>query len=310
MNALQTLGISVILGILPSTINSQLIGAIKFDPNDFSMPTSVDGLQEIFKETIKPGLFIVKTGFQICDKESGDLFGLNGKDEFGESYGIGIKTPNGIVLYDRSVRPWRYNKKFGKYMEKYDPFFTQPMYKSVSTDSQLSSLDLDMATGITLVDSTLYKFDSLTFDKVGFNLNEETGKQLGWMVWITAKGTDNPTDAEKIEYTVFRQEYEIFGRGENLSIDQPDIDQQILGGVFLVPNVPGPGMLQVNLCGIAIPVNENWCLSFPAWDVKKENKNRPIIQADETDKDLLELTPIEKGKEKSKSKKDNKKKKQ
>lgn len=301
---------AVILSILPSNINSQLIGSIKFDPNDFSLPSSVDGLQEIFKETIKPGLFIVKTGFQICDKESGELFGLNGKDDFGESYGIGIKTPDGIVLYDRSVRPWRYNKKFGKYMEKYDPIFTQPMYKSVSTNSQLSSLDLDMATGTTLVDSTLYKFDSPTFDKVGFNLNEETGKQLGWMVWITAKGTDNITDAEKIEYTVSRQEYEIFGRGENLSIDQPDIDQQILGGVFLVPRVSGPGLLQISISGIAIPVNENWCLSFPAWNIKEENKTNPVIQADEKDQDLLELTPIDKEKGKSKPKKDTKKKKQ
>ena len=308
MNALRLLGISIIVSFLPSNINSQLIGSIKFDPNDFSMPARVDGLQEIFKETVKPGLFIVKTGFQICDKESGELFGLNGKDDFGESYGIGVKTPDGIVLYDRSVRPWRYNRKFGKYVEKYDPIFTQPMYKAVSTDSQLSSLDLDMATGITLVDSTLYIFDSPTFDKVGFNLNEDAGKQLGWMVWITANDTDELTDASKIDYIISRHEYEISGRGEVVSLNAPDIDQQILGGVFLVPNIPAPGMLQINLCGIAVPVNENWCLSFPLWN--KENKISPTTQSDERDQDLLELTPIDKDKGKSKPKKDTKKKKQ
>ncbi|MDE7346271.1 MAG: hypothetical protein K2N48_05980 [Muribaculaceae bacterium] len=309
MKDLRIIGFSVLLLLLPLTINSQLIGSIQFDPSDFSMPDRVDGFQDTFEETLTPGIFIVKTGFQICNKESGELFGLNGKDEFGEIYGIGVKTTDGILLYDKSVRPWRYNQKFGKYMEKYDPIFTQPMYRTMSANSQLTSLEFDIATGITLVDSTLYKFDSPTFDKDGFKLNNDTGKLTGWIVWIIAKDTDNLGYEDKIDFNISRQEWDISDRGYVVDIEQPNTELQILGGIFLVPKVNGPGALQFSISGIAVPINEKWTLAFPDWCVQNEKEVKPHPQVEENNVDGIELTPINKEKGKSKPKKDDKKKK-
>lgn len=293
------------------TTGAQLIESIRFDPNELSLPSSVDGFQKVLEDAITPGLFIVKSGFQICDKETGELFGLNGKDDFGEAYGIGILTSGGLVLSDEIVRPWRYNDKFRKYEEKYDPIFTQPMYRLISKDAQLSQLELDIASGNLIEDSTLYILNSPNFDKAGFNLDDTTGKQTGWTVWFTPNDSENLSDSESLDFIIQHQELEIPNRSKLLDIDHPETDKQLLGGIFIVPEICGPGILQFRLSGIAVHTGGKWTLSFPVWETKDESVEKTTPEVKENKDDTLELTPInannEKGK--AKSKKDNKKKK-
>ena len=81
----------------------------------FSLGQSVG--QQYVENAVRTGLFLTKHSFRICDEKSGDLFGLDGKDEFGSQYAFGVKVPGGILLTNRSVCPWLYDVNFEKYKD-------------------------------------------------------------------------------------------------------------------------------------------------------------------------------------------------
>lgn len=288
---------------------SQLLGSIKINPDELAFPPSSNEDMAILKNGINSGLFISKQSFQICDKETGELFGLNGKKEFGIQYTVGIKIPNGFLLPDKAIRPWLYNNKFDKYKEKYDPVFYQATFSELGEQVQYDSLDYALTKQQELVDTTLYRFSSKTFGGKGFVLENTSGKKEGWIVWITTnKGTDFEQTGN-LNYTIYRKNLTINKKECFFEIDKPTIEQEVLGGIYVVPAYTEIGVVEFRLCGIIAPQNDKWKIFCPFIEVKDARTTEEELNQEEKRKDELpELTPVEKrNDEKAKDKKKRKK---
>ena len=264
--------------------------------------------QQFIEDVVKSGLFVSKQSFQICDRETGELFGLNGKKEFGVQYSIGVKVPNGFVLTDKAVRPWLYNNKFGKYKQKYDPVFYQATFSEMTEKARYDSLDYTLAKLDELVDTTMYKFSSGTFGGKGFVLDGTVGKKDGWIVWITAKKEYDFEKSANLNYTIYRKTITIDADKQSFDISNPNLEQNILGGIYVVPAYTKIGVIEFRLCGIVSFVGDGWKIYCPFVGMKEEaqTSDEGTSNTEVKNDEPSELTPV---KDMDKVKKKDKKKK-
>lgn len=250
--------------------------------------------QEIIEKAVKPGLFMVKQSFQICNKKTGELYGLNGKKEFGIQYSIGVKIPDGICLPEKAVHPWIYNNKYDKYKEEYTPRFYQSAFSELGEQIKFDTLDYVYAKQKILVDTLLYSISSKTFDGKGFVLDYTTGKKEGWLVWLTANKDANFEQNADIYYTIYRKTLNIDNKNNILVTDQPNIGEQcFLGGIYVVPTYTEVGIIEFRLCGILVPNENKWKVYCPfiGWDKNKQS-TQPSDMSDIKDDSFSELTPV------------------
>jgi hypothetical protein len=242
-----------------------------------------------------------RQSFQIYNEATGDIFGRNGKDEFGVQYSIGIKVSNGFVLSDKAIRPWKYDKAFFKYHDKYDPISYKASYTSLDK-VEYDSLSYSLTKMEELVDSTLYKFDSDTFHGDGFILDPSIGEKNGWVVWITSADNADFEIAPNISYSIFKKTLKVEQQLQTIGIEKPSTIQNVIGGIYIVPSFYKIGVIEFKLSGILVQDGENWQLIFPFVDKKTQKQetkevSETVRKQDVTnDDDKSELTPINKSK--------------
>lgn len=262
--------------------------------------------QQFVEDAVTSGLFISEQSFQICDKETGELFGLNGKSEFGKQYSIGIKIPNGLLLSDVAVRPWMYDMKYGKYKDKYDPVFYQAKFAEMKEKAEFDSLAYSMTGMQELIDTTFYSFSSQTFDGKGFALDYTKGEKDGWLVWIVADKNADISSMPKSNYSIYRKKLEVNGPKVSFDVVHPDEKQNILGGIYVVPYYTEIGVIEFRLCGVMSKSKGGWKIHCPFVgmedEISSEQKPNQEEEVKEEDEDASELTPVGKGKNKDKKK--------
>ena len=285
-----------------SSSYAQLLGSIKIRPNDMiELSNAKDSaVSRIIEKTVRPGLFVIKRGFQLQDKRSKELFGLNGQPEFGIGYSIGVKTPNGFCVTDQAISPWNYNSAYKKYQGKYIPVISKSEYAELSKDSIFGEA-FDLSNNFTvLYDSCIYQYESNLFNGKSFKIDSLVGEKKGWLIWLTAKKNADLKDIFNLEFSC--QEKELLVNKSIYSDSLGDIpsDVQILGGVYVIPIFKGIGKLELHLCGVLSKTNNQWRVCFPFF---MKNDGRNVTETEKTEEkpeEMDELTPIEK---KSKSKK-------
>lgn len=278
--------------------------------NGFSQISFITNDQKLVEDAIKDATFITRQSFQIKDKASGDLYGLNGKQEFGVEYSLGVKIPDGIVLTDKAVRPWNYNAKFSKYKGKYEPVPYLSSATEITKAPQYDSLSYEQDKAVALVDTVLYKASSNTYGGKGIALDGSAGEKSGWIVWVS---TPKETDFEKEishEYTIYKKSVNVEEDKKSAPIDVPDMEQTIIGALYVVPTFPRIGVIEFRLCGVAVPDGKGWKLCFPFLGMKdSKGEGGKQEEAKPSDGGGSELTPIDRkddGKGKGKKKKKNK----
>ncbi len=252
--------------------------------------------QPLVEKAIEKGFFLSKQSYQIYDKKSGDIFGLNGKSEFGVQYTIGIKTLGGFLLVDKAMRPWLYDNNFEKYKGKYDPIFYQALYSESKEKVAYDTLEYTLTQQEMLVDTTLYYFPSRTFGGEGFALDDIAGEKDGWIVWITSSREADFEKEVDLHYTIYKKTLTLKQEREVFQIEQPSVEQKILGGIYVVPSYTKIGVLEFKLCGILVPVDDKWFIHCPF--VESTHKRNPSVEDSEKESEQsVELTPIGKAKE-------------
>ena len=262
--------------------------------------------QQFIEDAVTSGLFVSEQSFQICDKETGELFGLNGKSEFGKQYSIGIKIPGGLLLNDVAVRPWMYDMKYGKYKDKYDPVFYQAKFAEMKEKAEFDSLAYSMTGMQELIDTTLYSFSSDAFNGKGFALDYTKGEKDGWLVWIIADENADISSMPKLNYSIYRKKLEVDGPKVSFDVVHPDEKQNILGGIYVVPYYTEIGVIEFRLCGVMSKSENGWKIYCPFVEREEEMtfEQKPEPEGEiKDDDDASELTPIGKGKNKDKKKK-------
>lgn len=262
--------------------------------------------QQFIEDAVMSGLFISEQSFQICDKETGELFGLNRKSEFGKQYSIGIKIPNGLLLNDVAVRPWMYDLKYGRYKDKYDPVFYQAKFAEMKEKAEFDSLAYSMTGMQELIDTTFYSFSSETFNGKGFALDYTKGEKDGWLVWIIADKNADISSMPKLDYSIYRKKLEIDKSKASFDVVHPEEKQNILGGIYVVPYYTEIGVIEFRLCGVIAKSKEGWKIHCPFVGMEDEisSEQKPMQEEEvkEEDGDASELTSVGKGKNKDKKK--------
>ena len=291
-----------IFAIWTCTSYAQLLGSIKIKPNDIIELSSAkdSAVSKIIEKTVRPGLFLIKRGFQLQDKKSRELFGRNGRPEFGIGYSIGVKTPNGFCVTDLAISPWDYNDAYKKYQGKYIPVISKSEYTELAKDSILED-NFDLPNKCTIVcDSSIYLYESDLFSGKSFKVDSLEGNKKGWLIWLTVQKNGDLENLSNITFSC--QEKELYAYKSIIidSLEKIPSDVKILGGVYVIPIYKGIGKLELHLCGVLSNTNNQWRVCFPFF-IKDDEKN--LTDTEKSDKktdETEELTPIEK---KSKSKK-------
>lgn len=291
---MKTLLMTFVVLCCTVSVQGQLLGPVNINLDEYSFPDISNDSTVILKKMIKSGLFISKQSFQIYDKENDNLFGLNGKKEFGIQYSVGVKIPDGLLLTDRAVRPWLYDPKYEKYKEKYEPVFFQAMYAEIGDKLHYRTLKYKLSEQQVLLSGGLYRFFSTCFDGKGFVLEKTEGAKSGWLVWITCKKNADLDHSTGLDYIIHKKEVIVDKRKCTFSIEGPETADNVLLGIYIVPVCSQIGVLEFRLCGIVVPDDKAWKLCCPF--AEENNCEKVESKSQEKVEEPAELTLIEKDK--------------
>lgn len=256
-------------------VNAQLLGSIKFDPKDLSLQqSSMDGELKLLRLTLTPSIFLSRQSFQVSDKKTGDLYGLNNKDEFGTEISLGIKVKNGFVLTDRAVRPWEHNAKFETYRNDYNPVPYMSEYSEVGENAKYDTLDISQSKMKELLSTSLYFQTSDSFLGKGLTVDFTKGTKDGWIVWVCIDNGADLNKTSQVELISYSKTIDV-EETSHIDLDAPD-GKEILGGIYVVPNNKSIGELEFCVSGIIVENKGKWSLCFPF--VGKEKLIKPNTQ--------------------------------
>lgn len=263
------------------------------------------------EETTKSAFFLSRQSFQVSDKKTGDLYGLNNKDEFGTEITLGVKVRNGYLLTDKAICPWDYNAKFDTYKENYTPVLYASEYSEF--DSTVKYDTLDIAHPNELLTKSLYFISSECLSGKGLVVDCTKGQKRGWIVWIGTDKDDDLNQTANLRLTCYSKTVEV-SEGGCVDVEVPD-NQNILGGVYVTPDNTVIGVLEFRICGVIVERDGKWGIRFPFIGKEKmlkptHNKDKQEVKEDDVNDDLTpidDIYPPKSSKEKKSKKKSKKK---
>lgn len=245
------------------------------------------------ENAISPAFFLSRQSFQVSDKKTGDLYGLNNNDEFGTEITLGVKIKNGYVLTDKAIHPWEYNAKFETYKENYNPVQYISEYSEFTDNAKYDTLDISKSKVNELLSKSLYLVSSDCLSNKGLTVDCTKGDKEGWVVWAcTDKGADLNKTA-KLRLTCYSMAIEA-SEGGNVDVEIPD-NQNILGGIYVSPFNSGIGTIDFRVCGIMVENDGKWSVHFPF--IGKEKLLNPVQNKDKQEEKIEDtkdsLTPVD-----------------
>jgi len=153
-------------------------------------------------------------------------------------------------------------------------------------------------------DSLLYRHTDATAD-FGLPIDETAGSKQGYMIW--AYSTSNLQDsAMQVKFQQSELKIEAKTDGKTISV-KPDNISNVLGGIFIVPQVERAGYIKLLLVGVpARNSHGEWSLNLMTTksgeltkidesgksDKSRKKKKRTTVETTTVDNDDPELTPI------------------
>jgi hypothetical protein len=149
----------------------------------------------------------------------------------------------------------------------------------------------------------LYAQESEHFFGDGFSVGGNVGDNEGWMVWFTKKKGTDFSKSTDLNLCIIKKRQTITLKKDNESyfyqVDSLSTSEEIVGGIFVIPEVISVGHMELKLCGVACRIENGWMLCCPFINIKDIFKNveSKVTSADKgevSDSNLLELTPNQK----------------
>jgi len=279
----------------------QLLACVSFSysqkviPSQISREDLLEGM-DCFGQTLDKGLlidavssafFLSRQSFQVADKKTGELYGLNNHDEFGTEITLGVKLKDGFLLSDKAVRPWEYNSKFDGYREEYKPVPYLSEYTEQGDKTDYDSLTCSLQESKKPLD--VYCFNSNVFNGKGLECDVTEGTRKGWFVWACTDKDADLNKTAKLSFVCCEKELDVkVGSKECVS---PPKDKNILGGIYIVPSITGIGIVKFLLCGVITEKDAKWYVSFPFVGMRENEASQKESSVEQnTSKDAL--TPI------------------
>ena len=236
--------------------------------------------ENLILDAVIPSLSIVRQQYQLKFKD--DVFGREDKLYYGETYTLGIKISNNILLQRDALFPWEHDSDYkrvnpgDKDHQKYQPVYYRSYQRSIrGTEWKEVDFDFDNFTKAKDADSLLFQSQDKISD-FGLPTDETIGEKHGYMIWLYSS-TNLQDSAMQVE--VRQKELTIEVKGTLLPTEIPsDIIQNTLGGIFVVPQIERIGYIKVLLAGVVTKDSQNrWVLKMLASKQDDVNANDPMI---------------------------------
>ena len=270
------------------------------DFSSFSLLKSPN--QQIIEQVVNSGVFIIKRSYELADSAD-NRYGLSGKKAFGTDYTLAVKVKNGFLVSERTLHPWDYNPLFDQYRSKYTPRLFPTSFSEVAETARYDSITIIEDSLKTLFFGLLYAQESEHFFGDGFSVGGNVGDNEGWMVWFTKKKGTDFSKSTDLNLCIIKKRQTITLKKDNESyfyqVDPLSTSEEIVGGIFVIPEVISVGHMELKLCGVACRIENGWMLCCPFINIKDIFKNveSKVTSADKgkvSDSNLLELTPNQK----------------
>lgn len=288
----------------------------------FFLPLNGQNLEEIFKkhfadqesgnlisECISSELSIIRQQYRLA--RNGKTYGKNNMPYFGETYSLGIKISNGMIISNSVVEPWKNDSDFKRLntSDQYKPELFWSYQRALNT-TEYNAIDFEFGTDyIHPIDSNhqLYTHEEKKGD-FGLAIDATPGEKAGYMVWVY---TETNLQDSAMTVSVMQNPMRIVASEDSaritVKVNEPE---KVLGGLYIAPKYERGGRIQLQVIGIAVPVENNekkWELSLLTKGIA-EKKTATVNTTGEDEKGSLEPTPIESSKEKPEDKSKKKKK--
>lgn len=261
-----------------------------------------------FVDVLSPAFFLSRQSFQVCDKKTGELYGLNNRDEFGTEITLGVKVRGGYVLTDKALHPWEYNEKFGNYKDGYSPVLFRSEYSEAGEKTRYDSLDIAQNNVNELLPSTCYLVKSDCLGGKGLNVDSTEGTKDGWVVWAVVDDNADLNTTARLTLICNPHKLEVRKDGR-ADVEAPE-GKKVLGGIYVDPVAAGIGMLEFRLCGIMVENGGKWSVCFPfigkeklfTQELESQVKKKAIDEVENEPTSSDDLYPVTPSKKKVKKK--------
>lgn len=274
------------------TAKAQLLGSLDIDPKAFiNVNDSSKTNNDMLKNAVRSAFFLSRQSFQVSDKKTGELYGLNNKDEFGTEISLGIKVKNGFVLTDKAMHPWNHNAKFDTYKKDYNPVLYVSEYSEIGENAKYDTLNISQPKAEELLTNSLYYLKSEHFYSKGLTIDCTKGAKDGWIIWICANKESDLNKTSQLELVCYNKPIDTNDMGK-INIETPN-GQNILGGIYVVPTNTDIGLLEFYLSGIMVENEGKWNLTFPFVGKEKllNSTSSQNVAQENANKDSL--TPVD-----------------
>ena len=226
---------------------------------NFSFKTSN---QQFVEDAVRGSIVCIEQKYALSDTVSGDEFGRNGLDYFNYVDFIGVETDKGLLLYSEVLTPWEKDKDFAQYKGKYKPVLkASELVKLNGANNGPTTLPENFVSSLEDLKGLALSRDYSLAIGEGLQTDTVAGTKEGWAIWIIRRSNSEKIDS--VSYTCIRQQIEIPADGSCINATLPDVDNEVLGGIYVTPKVTAPGQLTFYINGVFACIDDNWKLLFP-----------------------------------------------
>ncbi len=253
------------------------------------------GTDVLVDNSIKDGVSIIESEYQLRNKKDGVLYGRGGKNVYGSVYHVGVNTPMGVIAMDNILTPWSSDPDFDKYRsnDSYEPVLKEVKVYSKGKSDSVSCIEYPLESGIICnSDSTLFLLRNLNLTN-NFDVQTESDVTDTWIIWFIAGNESNLHGFENLEFNTLYQKQD---KDINGTYVKTPLGKNILiGGIVVTPNIIGIGKIEFKLVGLINKKNNNWeIMSIPKDFFSYSDQSSSEPKKSEIDNPLEEeeLTPI------------------
>lgn len=264
--------------------------------DDFVKNASSKSASSLVVNAVSEELTIIRQQYRLA--RDGKTYGKNNRPYYGETYSLGIKISNGMILPISVIEPWRDDADYkrlntsGQY--KPERFWT---YQRPIAKAEYSVVDLEFGTDYLHPmkgNEALYMHEEKRGD-FGLPIDDTPGEKAGYMVWVS---TNTNLQDSAMAVTIKHSSMKMIASEDSAHIELNANDAgKLLGGLFVVPKYERGGKIQLQIVGVAVPSDNNkkWELSLLTKGVAE--KNTASSPAEINSDSSAEPTPIELPKE-------------
>lgn len=213
-------------------------------------------------DAVQPALSIVRQ--QFCLESGGETFRRKNRQYYGETYSLGVKITGATILGRAAVRPWENDADYQRVNAggKYNPVFSKSYHRLIGGD-EWTPVELELGTKYVkqLTPDSLLFIHTDSKSGFGLSMDETEGVKRGYMIW--AYSTTSLQDSS-MQVKLQETEMQVDAKVSDNSVGvNPGNLENVLGGIFVVPQVEQIGYIRFFLVGVAVKKDGNqWALDL------------------------------------------------